>query len=85
MSFFTSDGMQHALTQAGFASVEHVGPARAFDRYLRRRTDGARLPAHFRMAKATTRLAELSRRDQVAVPIDRLKGAKNRSKIGPCG
>jgi methyltransferase (TIGR00027 family) len=55
LSFFTSDDMQHALTQAGFASVEHFGPAEAFDRYLRGRTDGARLPAHFRMARATTR------------------------------
>jgi len=55
LSFFTSDDMQHALTQAGFTSVEHFGPAEAFDRYLRGRTDGARLPGHFRMAKATTR------------------------------
>jgi methyltransferase (TIGR00027 family) len=55
LSFFTSDDMQHALTQAGFTSVEHFGPAEAFDRYLRGRTDGSRLPGHFRMAKATTR------------------------------
>jgi methyltransferase (TIGR00027 family) len=54
ISFFTADDMQHALTQAGFTSVEHFGPAEAFDRYLRGRTDGARLPGHFRMAKATT-------------------------------
>jgi methyltransferase (TIGR00027 family) len=53
ISFFTSDDMQHALTHAGFASVEHFG-VEAFDRYLRGRTDGARLPDHFRMAKATT-------------------------------
>jgi methyltransferase (TIGR00027 family) len=54
LSFFTSDDMQDALTQAGFKSVEHFGPAEAFDRYLRGRTDGARLPGYFRMAKATT-------------------------------
>jgi methyltransferase (TIGR00027 family) len=55
LSFFTSEDMQEALTQAGFRSVEHFGPAEAFDRYLRGRTDGARLPGYFRMAKATTR------------------------------
>jgi hypothetical protein len=53
-SFFTSEDMHEALTQAGFASVEHFGPAGAFDRYLRGRTDGARLPGGLRMAKATT-------------------------------
>jgi hypothetical protein len=45
---------ERALTHAGFSSVEHFG-AEVFDRYLRGRTDGARLPDHFRMAKATTR------------------------------
>jgi methyltransferase (TIGR00027 family) len=54
LSFFTSDDLQDALTQAGFRSVEHFGPAEAFDRYLRGRTDGARLHGHHRMAKATT-------------------------------
>jgi methyltransferase (TIGR00027 family) len=55
LSFFTSDDMQDVLAQAGFRSVQHFGPAEAFDRYLRGRTDGARLPGYFRMAKATTR------------------------------
>jgi methyltransferase (TIGR00027 family) len=54
LSFFTPDDMQDALTQAGFRFVEHFGPAEAFDRYLRGRTDGARLHGHHRMAKATT-------------------------------
>lgn len=54
LSFFTSEDMQEALTRAGFASVQHFGPAEAFDRYLRGRMDGARLPGMFRMAKATT-------------------------------
>jgi hypothetical protein len=54
LSFFTSDDLQDALTQAGFRSVEHFGPAEAFDRYLRGRTDGARLHGYHRMAKATT-------------------------------
>jgi methyltransferase (TIGR00027 family) len=55
LSFFTSEDMHEVLTQAGFASVEHFGPAEAFDRYLRGRTDGARLHGAWRMAKATTR------------------------------
>jgi methyltransferase (TIGR00027 family) len=54
LSFFTSDDMHEALTRAGFRAVQHFGPAELFDRYLRGRTDGARLPGHFRMAKATT-------------------------------
>jgi methyltransferase (TIGR00027 family) len=54
LTFFTSDDMHEALTQAGFASVEHFGPTEVFDRYLRGRTDGARLPGHVRMATATT-------------------------------
>ena len=60
LSFFTSEDMQAALTQAGFRSVEHFGPAEAFDRYLRGRTDGARLPGYFRMAKATARPATVT-------------------------
>jgi hypothetical protein len=49
----TPDDMSDALTQAGFRSVEHFGPAEALDRYLRGRTDGARLHDHHRLAKAT--------------------------------
>jgi O-methyltransferase involved in polyketide biosynthesis len=55
LSFFTSEDRQAALTQAGFRAVEHFGPAETFARYLRGRTDGARLPGYFRMAKATAR------------------------------
>jgi methyltransferase (TIGR00027 family) len=40
LSFFTPDDMSDALTQAGFRSVEHFGPAEAFDGYLRGRSDG---------------------------------------------
>ena len=54
LSFFTSTEMQEQLIQAGFSSVEHFGPEKASARYLLGRTDGSRLPAHFRMAKATT-------------------------------
>jgi methyltransferase (TIGR00027 family) len=54
LSFFTPDDMSDALTQAGFRSVEHFGSAEALDRYLRGRTDGARLHDHHRLAKATT-------------------------------
>jgi methyltransferase (TIGR00027 family) len=42
------------LRRAGFASVAHFGPAEAHERYLRGRTDGSRVPAFYRMAKATT-------------------------------
>ena len=77
ISFFTADDMQHALTQAGFTSVEHFGPAEAFDRYLRGRTDRARLPGHFRMAKATTceRSGEPPRSTER--PLDGLKRGVN--------
>jgi methyltransferase (TIGR00027 family) len=54
LSFFTPDDMSDALTQAGFRSVEHFGPAEAFDGYLRGRSDGARLHDHHRLARATT-------------------------------
>jgi len=53
LSFFTLDDTQDALTQAGFKSVEHFGPAETFDRYLRGRPDGARLHGHHRPAKAS--------------------------------
>jgi methyltransferase (TIGR00027 family) len=55
LSVFTPEAMQEALMQAGFRSVEHFGPPEAFNRYLRGRTDGARLPEHFRFVTATTR------------------------------
>jgi methyltransferase (TIGR00027 family) len=54
LSFFTSEEMGELLVQFGFSSVEHFGPEKASARYLLGRTDGSRLPAHFRMAKATT-------------------------------
>jgi methyltransferase (TIGR00027 family) len=56
LSFFEAAEMETVLRQAGFSSVVHFGPDDASNRYLRNRTDGSRLPAYFRMAKATTGL-----------------------------
>ena len=53
MCYFTADEMEQALRGAGFGSVAHLGPEAAYDRYLRGRTDGLRLPGYFHMAKAT--------------------------------
>lgn len=52
LSFFEANEMDAILRQAGFSSVVHFGPKEAQERYLRGRTDGSRLPAYFRMAKA---------------------------------
>ena len=54
LSFFERPEMEGILRQAGFSSVVHFGPEEAFDRYLRGRTDGSRLPGYFRMVKAAT-------------------------------
>ena len=54
LSYFTTEEMQDALIEAGFAAVESFGPVEAFNRYLAGRTDDARLPRDFRLAKATT-------------------------------
>ena len=53
LSCFTAGEMERVLREAGFGSVVHLGPEAAYDRYLRGRTDGLRLPAYFQMAKAT--------------------------------
>jgi methyltransferase (TIGR00027 family) len=54
LSYFTADDMEQLLRVAGFSSIVRFGPEQAFDRYLRGRTDGSRLPGYFRMIKATT-------------------------------
>jgi methyltransferase (TIGR00027 family) len=54
LSYFTAEDMERMLRDAGFVSVVKFGPEEAFDRYLRGRTDGSRLPGYFRMIKATT-------------------------------
>jgi methyltransferase (TIGR00027 family) len=54
LSYFTAEDMERLLRAAGFSSVVKFGPEQAFDRYLRGRTDGSRLPGYFRMIKATT-------------------------------
>jgi methyltransferase (TIGR00027 family) len=54
LSFFEPADMEAVLRRAGFSSVVHFGPREATERYLRGRTDDLRLPAYFRMAKATT-------------------------------
>ena len=52
LSFFGNNEIDAVLRQAGFSSVVHFGPKEAQERYLRGRTDGSRLPAYFRLAKA---------------------------------
>ena len=54
LNFFDTSEMEALLRRVGFASVVHFGPEEAHRRYLRGRTDGSRMPAYFRMAKATT-------------------------------
>jgi methyltransferase (TIGR00027 family) len=85
LSFFTSEDMHEALTRVGFRFVQHFGPAEAFDRYLRGRTDGARLPGYFRMAKATMRERSGEPPSSTERPLDGLKRGAIQSKIGPCG
>lgn len=53
LSFFTPADMEAVLRDAGFTVAEHFGPEEAYVRYLRDRQDGSRVPAYFRMAKAT--------------------------------
>jgi methyltransferase (TIGR00027 family) len=57
LSFFETADMEVLLRQAGFTSVVHFGPEQAHQRYLAGRSDGSRVPAYFRMAKAATSAA----------------------------
>jgi methyltransferase (TIGR00027 family) len=54
LSYFTSTEMEDVLREAGFTAVTHFGLEAAYDRYLRGRSDGLRLPGYFRMVTATT-------------------------------
>jgi methyltransferase (TIGR00027 family) len=57
LSFYTSDEMQANMMRAGFHDIKLFGPDEAHGLYLSDRIDGARVAAHFRMAKGTTRIA----------------------------
>jgi methyltransferase (TIGR00027 family) len=52
LSFFEPGDLERCLEPMGFQQIFHFGPEQAFQRYLRNRTDGLRLPAYFRMIKA---------------------------------
>jgi O-methyltransferase involved in polyketide biosynthesis len=51
-SFFEPEDLEDCLQQIGFGEIVHFGSEQATERYLLRRTDGLRLPGHFRMIKA---------------------------------
>ena len=52
LSFFEPVDLETHLRENGFGQVDHFGPEQASERDLLGRTDGPRLPAHFRMIKA---------------------------------
>ena len=52
VEFFEPGDLEKCLESMGFQQIFHFGPEQAFQRYLRNRTDGLRLPAYFRMIKA---------------------------------
>jgi methyltransferase (TIGR00027 family) len=51
-SFFEPEDLEDCLQQIGFGEIVHFGSEQGTERYLLRRTDGLRLPGHFRMIKA---------------------------------
>jgi methyltransferase (TIGR00027 family) len=54
LSFYAPAEIAHTLLSAGFDTVELIDRTQACDRYLADRSDGARLPPYFGMAKAST-------------------------------
>jgi methyltransferase (TIGR00027 family) len=79
LSHFTPDEMTAMLHEAGFARVEHIGPAEATERYFQGRTDGLTAPEIQRLASATVRGTATSRRGRrlpLVVDRDRLSGKR---------
>jgi O-methyltransferase involved in polyketide biosynthesis len=53
LSFFEPAEMEREVHRAGFGGIVHYGPDEPYDQYLRGRTDRRRVPAYFRMIRAS--------------------------------
>ena len=68
LSYFEPLEMERHLRDAGFRGIVHFGDQEATERYLRGRSDGLRLPAHFHMIWRADRRSQRSGPSSVSWP-----------------